>query len=254
MARPRVVVGGSGQRTRTPVLVALTAMAAVLAIPLVYGLAGRAWVRETPDLSARAEDASAGQYRLARQLREVQALNEQLHQQVADLDRGRDIDRQAYAEVQKSLGSEQQEVASLREQLAFYRGVVSPQALQSGLHVNELRISAGTDPGSYHFDLVLVQAARQERHASGRAELRFIGHDAAAPRSVALAELAQGKSDLAFSFRHFQELGGEFRLPRGFKPQRVVVTLMTDGGDSPHVEEEFEWGKIQDPSNRGQAG
>lgn len=247
MAKPNIVIAGK-RRVRTPLLVALGAMLIVFAVPMLYGFARSAAVHDTQAMSSEIERANADRDRVARQLRETLTRTDQLQQDVADLQRGRDIDRQACLDVQKSLAGEQQEVASLREQLAFYRGVVSPQALQSGLHVNELRISAGSQPGGYHFDLVLVQAARQEHRAKGRAELRVIGRDATAQRSLGLADLAQGGGDLSYSFRHFQELGGEFRLPAGFHPSRAVVTLMPEGADRPHVEEEFDWAKIYDKS------
>src|ERR1043166_1476454 len=131
MGKPNIVIAGK-RRVRTPLLIAGGAMLAVVAMPMLYGLAR----------GAAAHDADAGpsqiiradRDRIARDLREAMSRNEQLQQEVADLQRGRDIDRQAGVDVQKSLAAEQQEVASLREQLAFYRGVVSPQALQSGLH------------------------------------------------------------------------------------------------------------------------
>ncbi|HZP12319.1 MAG TPA: DUF6776 family protein [Nevskiaceae bacterium] len=252
MAKPNIVIAGK-RRARTPLLIALGAMLVVLAVPMLYGFAHSAAMQDSQAMSSQIERANADRDRIARQLREALSRNDQLQQDVTDLQHGRDIDRQACLDVQKSMSGEQQEVASLREQLAFYRGVVSPQALQSGLHVNELRISAGAQPGSYHFDLVLVQAARQEHRAKGRAELRVIGRDATAQRSLGLADLAQGGGDLGYSFRHFQELGGEFRLPAGFHPSRAIVTLMPDGGDSPHVEEEFDWTRIYDKSTE-QAG
>ncbi len=102
---------------------------------------------------------------------------------------------------------------------------------------------------------MLVQAARQEGRASGRAELRFIGHDQSAKRSMTLSELGPEKHDpLLFSFRRFQEFSGEFRLPAGFTPQKAVVTLMFNSGHDPQVEEEFEWGKIQVGTARGTSG
>jgi hypothetical protein len=252
MAKPNIVIAGK-RRLRAPLLVALGAMLTVLVVPMLYGFARNAALHDSQASTAQIAEVSSDRDRIARQLREALSRNGQLQQDVADLQRGRDIDRQASLDVQKSVGGEQQELASLREQLAFYRGVVSPQALQSGLHVNELRVSAGSQPGSFHFDLVLVQAARQEHRAKGRAELRFIGRDATAQRSLGFADLAQGGAGLSYSFRHFQELGGEFRLPAGFRPTRAVVTLMPDGGDSPHVEEEFDWAKIYDKSTE-QAG
>jgi hypothetical protein len=249
MAKPHIVVAGK-RRVRTTLLVAGGAMLTVVAVPMLYGFARGAVVQDAGAGSAQLAAISADRDRVARELREALARNDQLQQDVADLQRGRDIDRQACLDVQQSLAGGHQEVASLREQLAFYRGVVSPQALQSGLHVNELRISAGAQPGSYHFDLVLVQAARQEHRAKGRAELRFIGRDATAQRSLGFADLALGSPSLGYSFRHFQELGGDFRFPAGFRPTHAVVTLQPDSGASPHVEEEFDWAKVYDTSER----
>jgi len=229
-------------RVRGPVLVALGAIV-VLAVPVLHGLAQNASLGDAQAKARQAEEANAEVGRMAREVRDLEAANESLKQELTDLKKGREIDRQAYAEVQKSLGAQQQELASLREQLAFYRGVMSPQALQSGLHVNELRISGGS-AGAYHYDLVLVQAARQERHATGRVELRVIGRDRASiQRSLSLADLGADASQ-RFSFRHFQEFSGSLRLPAGFRPQRLLVTLMSDGGDAPHVEQEFEWSRV----------
>ena len=230
-------------RIRAPLL-ALAGAIVVLAIPVLYGLAQNASLANAQATGRQLDQANSEVARMARQVRDLEATNESLRQELTDLKKGRDIDRDAYAEVQKSLGAQQQELASLREQLAFYRGVMSPQALQSGLHVNELRITAEPATGGYHYDLVLVQAARQDRHATGRVELRVIGRDrAAVQRSLSLADLG-AEASARFSFRHFQEFSGALRLPAGFRPQRIVVTLMPDGGDIPHVEQEFEWSRV----------
>jgi hypothetical protein len=232
-------------RVRTPLLVAVTSVF-VLAIPVLYGISQNASLGEAGRLARDIDQAHAQAARMARQVRDLENANERLRQELIDLKKGRDIDRAAFAEVQKSLGAEQQQAASLREQLAFYRGVMSPQALLSGLHVNELRVSTGPS-GVFHYDLVLVQAARQDRHASGRVELRVIGRDRRVQRSLSLPELGIGGA-LRFSFRHFQELSGEMKLPTGFKPERVVVTLLPDSGDTPHVEQDFEWSRVAGPS------
>jgi hypothetical protein len=245
--RPRIVVGA---RSRRQSLVVLGIAAAVVVItPFAYSLARTASSHPAADAAERIMKLEVEMGRLARELRDERSRNQALAQELVDLSRGREIDRQAYAEVQKSIAEGQQEVTSLREQLAFYRGVVSPQALQSGLHVNELRISRGTARDTYRYDLVLVQAARQETRANGRAELRFIGQDRSVQRSLSLSELALKDGEpLKFSFRHFQEFGGEFKLPANFAPKRVVVTLRPEDGRSPHVEEEFDWGSVHHDS------
>ena len=39
--------------------------------------------------------------------------------------------------------------------------------------------------------------------------------------------------------------GGEFRLPEGFRPTRVLVAVLPDSGAVPKIEDEFEWAKVQ---------
>jgi hypothetical protein len=242
---PTIVVQ---QRTRAPLVVAGAAALLVLAMPVLYGLAQNASLGDSRRLAREATEARTEVARLARQVRDLDGDNQDLRQELVDLQKGREIDRQAYGEVQNALSEEQHQVANLREQLAFYRGVMSPQALESGLHVNELRISRlGAD--RFRYDLVLVQAARQERRANGRAELRLIGRDRVAQRSIGLSELG-GPEALPFSFRRFQEFSGEFQLPAGLTPQRVVISLRSDRGDTPQVEQEFEWSRILDGQAR----
>ena len=55
--------------------------------------------------------------------------------------------------------------------------------------------------------------------------------------------LPQRKTTL--SLKYFEEFGGEFRLPDGFRPTRAVVAVLPDGGAVPKIEDEFEWAKIQ---------
>jgi hypothetical protein len=244
--KPKIVVQGQPRRFKSlPVL--LAAMGIAVAAPVLYGLAHNASLGALFGTRSHDVQAQSEREQSAAQLRELKTQNEQLKQEVADLSRGREIDRAACGSVQKSLSTEQQEAASLREQLAFYRGVVSPEALRSGLRVNDLKVLPGSSPGAWRYELILVQSARQERRASGRAEMRFIGRDNAAQRSITLAELVpEAERRLLFSFRHFQEFDGEFRLPAGFAPQRAVVTLLPDGGDAQRIEEEFDWNKIQE--------
>jgi cell division protein FtsB len=242
--KPRIVIQGQRRRSRSlPIVLAVMALA--IAAPGIYGLARNAALHDFLRSRSDVAEVESERNELAKQLREIKAQLPQLRQEVTDLTRGRDIDRQACGDVQKTLAAEQQEAATLREQLAFYRGVVSPQTARAGLRVHDLRMLPGSAPGNYRYDLVLMQWARQERGVSGRVDLRFIGRDGGAQRSLNLDELtAEGNRGLLFSFRHFQEFTGEFKFPAGFAPQRAVVTLTTDSGSVPRVEQEFEWAQV----------
>lgn len=183
---------------------------------------------------------------LSVELRAARAEIESLKQQAAYLARGQQIDRQACDDVRASLSRLEKETGQLREQLSFYRGIVSPQTARAGLRVHEFKVAPGSTAGVLRYDLVLIQSMRHDRRVTGRAEVRLLGHQESQSRSYKLAELAAGDvPPLVFSFRYFQEFSGEFRLPQGFAPQRVSVSVIPDG-DLPRVEDELDWSRVME--------
>jgi hypothetical protein len=182
---------------------------------------------------------------LARDLRASRAEADQLRDQVAYVQRSQDIDSQACTTVQESLSRLQAEVSDLREQLAFYRGIVSPEQSKAGVRVYDLKVLHGAAPDLYKYDLVLIQSVRHDRQVGGRIALALHGMQGAEKRSYALDELAVGgNQNLVFSFKYFEEFSGEFRLPPGFRPDRVTVALEPTVEGAPRVEDGFEWGKV----------
>ena len=183
---------------------------------------------------------------LTGKLRESHAEVEKLKDQVVYLQRSQEIDQQACATVKTSLASLQEEVADLHEQVAFYRGIVSPDASRAGVRVYEFKVYPTPTPNVFRYDLVLIQSVRHDRRIAGRVEIRLQGVSNGQTQVRRLSELIlSGEQNLLFSFKYFEEFGGEFRLPEGFRPTRAVVAVLPDGGSVPKIEDEFEWSKIQ---------
>jgi len=183
---------------------------------------------------------------LTAKLRESHAEVEALKDQVVYLQRSQEIDQQACSTVKASLASLQEEVADLHEQVAFYRGIVSPDASRAGVRVYEFKVYPTSTAGVFRYDLVLIQSVRHDRRIAGRVEISLHGLQAGATEVRRLSDLTlSGEKNLVFSFKYFEEFGGEFRLPEGFRPMRAVVAVLPDGGSVPKVEDEFEWSKIR---------
>lgn len=180
--------------------------------------------------------------RLTRDLRQARSEIEDLQAQNVYLERSREMDQQASDEVKQSLASLQAEVSDLREQVAFYRGIVSPDASRAGVRIYEFKVSATSVERVFRYDLVLVQSVRQDRRSSGRIEIRLKGLANGAPQTLMLAGSAS-TVPLKFSFKYFEEFSGEFRLPAGFEPLNARVEVLPDSGDT-RIEDEFEWSKL----------
>jgi hypothetical protein len=183
---------------------------------------------------------------LTAKLRAAHSEIESLKDQIVYLQRSQEIDQQAYGTVKSSLASLQDEVADLQEQVAFYRGIVSPDASRAGVRVYDFKVHPTSASGVFRYDLVLIQSVRHDRRIAGHLEITLQGTEGGQATTHRLSDLAvSGEKNLVFSFKYFEEFGGEIRLPTGFRPTRAVVAVVPDGGGVPRVEDEFEWSKIQ---------
>lgn len=169
--------------------------------------------------------------------------NEALREQVAILDRSSSIDRQAAQEVQDELGALQNELLSVREEMEFYRGIVSPGDVKPGLYLHRFTLEQGLQPDQFRYDLVLTQLKRNDRDVTGVVEWRIMGEADGEALELDLAGVTGGEVDkLEFRFRYYQHLTGTVTLPEGFHAQEVRLTVRAKGKKAPDiVEQVIEW-------------
>ena len=168
--------------------------------------------------------------------------NRALRERVALLERSSEIDREAREQVQGSLAAMQDEVLELREQLAFYRGIVSPEDAQAGLRVQSFEVYSGPADNLYHFRLVLIQAIKHDRRASGTVDVVVHGVRDGQPASIPLRELVtEDMDEMRYSFKYFQDFEGDLRLPADFTPARVDVAILPGGRASNAIRRTIDW-------------
>jgi len=194
--------------------------------------ADTAWVQ----LEAQNED-------LSQRLEQAHGVEEDLRQQLAIQQRSSEIDRLATTAVRKEFAVLQDSMLEMREELAFYRGIVSPQGGKAGLQVQRFQVRPVDASGRYTFELVLTQLKRNDRYARGTVSLELKGAKAGKAQSLALTDLLVDEpGSLKFKFRYFQEFSGDFELPEGFVPESVVIKVQPSGKGQPDgVEKTVEW-------------
>jgi hypothetical protein len=171
----------------------------------------------------------------------------ELEQEVALLVTHREIDREAYKEVEVSLIDLQSKVQEQREAIAFYRGIVSPADGKSGLRVQDFKLTRGVDEQQFNLRLVLVQTMKHDRKVSGEVALTVEGNEGGEAKSYVFAELlpeGEGKA-WPFSFRYFQDFDRQLVLPNGFTPERVRVEVRSRTRSISSIEESFAWAMSQ---------
>jgi len=176
----------------------------------------------------------------------IDALNEritELEQEVAILETHREIDREAYKEVEGSLLELQGKIQEQQDAIAFYRGIVSPADGKPGLRVQDFRLSRGLEEREFKLRLVLVQAMKHDRKVSGTVAMTVEGNEGGEAKSYALTDLLSPdeNKDWPFSFRYFQDFDRQIVLPDGFTPERILVEVRSRTRSISSIEESFAW-------------
>lgn len=166
-----------------------------------------------------------------------------LKQAVALLETHRDIDREAYKQVENSLTTLQAKIVEQRDALAFYRGIVSPADGKPGLRVQDLTLTRGDRERAFNLHLVLVQSMQHDRKVSGDVNLSVQGSQDGAETSYELSQLLpdDADSDWAFSFRYFQNFDRQLVLPDGFEPREIRVEVRSKTRSIDDIEKSFDW-------------
>ena len=171
----------------------------------------------------------------------------ELEQEVALLETHREIDREAYKEVEGGLLSLQAKIQEQQDAIAFYRGIVSPADGKPGLRVQDFRLTRGNEERQFSLRLVLVQAMKHDRKVSGDVAMTIEGVEDGEATSYALTELLPPDAEKAwpFSFRYFQDFDRQIVLPDGFTPERVRVEVRSRTRSISSIEESFAWATSQ---------
>jgi len=241
--QPRIIVTRNRPWRKTTFVVGGACLLAVAAWGL-FSYTRAATVSGFESAKLEVEELRDEKRALTRDLRAAREEIASLKEQVVYVQRSTEIDTQASDSVRSSLTELQSEAADLREQLAFYRGIVAPEQSRAGVRVYEFKLLAGTTAETYRYDLVLIQSVRHDRRVAGRIEIELLGRSGSTEQRLSMADLAIDEPrNLVFSLKYFEELSGEFRLPGGFAPERIVVTLVPAAEGAPKIEETYEWAR-----------
>ncbi len=172
-------------------------------------------------------------------IRNLEAEKEALRDQLALYERSKQVDKQAYNDVNSTLRALQEEILELREEVTFYRGIVAPVEGSSGLRIERFRVESAGEERLYTYKLVLTQVLKNQRTVRGTVSLSINGIQNGRPRELSLGQVEAGRNRHAFRFRYFQKYEGNMLLPEGFTPRSVTVVLNPSKGKD--ISRSFDW-------------
>jgi hypothetical protein len=167
---------------------------------------------------------------------------EGLARRVAILERARQVEFEAYGRVEQELATLQQQILELKEEVVFYRGIVTDGNKSGKVRIQRFVLEPESTPRDFRFRLVLTRGMGNDKVASGAVTLAVDGDRGGERLRLDLQDLAPiPAGPLEFNFKHFQRIEGRLTLPEGFEPRRVVVHVDTAPSGSEPLRETFQW-------------
>lgn len=196
---------------------------------------GTLWWWHKPEPGSPTARLAASEQRVREQAEEIA----ELRQREATLSRSEQISRDANRDVEDTLAEKDEEIASLRADVAFYERFVGSSGPRKGLSVHSAEFAPEAG-GSWRYEVVLTQSINRGGLTQGDLRFAVEGVRDGKLTTVNWDELQQKPDAPAqhYSFRYFQRLGGSVILPPGFTAQRVKLSLRGNGAN---VDQAFAW-------------
>lgn len=165
-----------------------------------------------------------------------------LREDKATLERASQIEKQAYAELNGTLKVLQAELLELKEELAFYRGIVSPRDASAGLRLQHFQLEPNGQTRGFRSKVVLTQVLKNDRLARGLVRITVEGLVEGQGKTLTLKDLTEKRiKELKYRFKYFQNLEEDLILPEGFKPVRVTIQVVPTKGKNKMIEKTIDW-------------
>jgi hypothetical protein len=164
-------------------------------------------------------------------------------QRVAVLEKGGEVDRQSAEGIRQTVKELKVQIATLEEEVSFYKGIMAPSGQDKGLRISKVDIQPLDQPNTFRYRIMMTQVADNTSYIKGLTAVNFVGLENGKRKIIPLRDLDSKVDDLGlkFSFRYFQELGGEIFVPANFNIEQVQVVLQSTGSKAQRVEETIEW-------------
>ena len=151
-----------------------------------------------------------------------------------------EIEQTTQKDLAKSLQTLQEESATLREDNAFFRNLLSPDQGPGPVSIYHFKVERNPVlAGEYRYRLLLLKTGKREQEFVGGVQFLVTGEQAAKKVAYTYPEVAPGKPQtIKVNFKYYQRLEGAFQLPAGLSPKSIQIRVFEAGGTQP------KWTKI----------
>jgi hypothetical protein len=156
--------------------------------------------------------------RLEDELDSFSKANAGLRAQAAQLQTMQASQARECAEVSRTIGELQAQVARQSQDLTFYKGLVTRDPNAPEVKIQQLQIVRGAKPLAYVIRITLARPAVGETQLTGTIVLSVAGQNGTRTDTLTLPQQS-------YTLKYFQNLQTELTLPATFKPERLQAEV-----------------------------
>ncbi len=171
--------------------------------------------------------AAAQRDGLQERIEKLERTERELRVQLAAAEEARVGEGRERAEIARTIGELQAQVARDQQEMGFYRGLVAQpgQPAEDAVRVHQFRIATLPGDQQYVLRFSLSRTQRPEEAVNGTIGITVDGTRNGGPASIDTATLTGGKTELPFNFRYFAAIEQPVTLPDDFKPDHITIEV-----------------------------
>ena len=183
---------------------------------------------------------------LRSRIAELESRNHNLVQKNAHLLGAAKIERDAYELANRELVRLQQELLEQKEELVFYRGIVSPSDAELGVNLQSFAVRKKNSQGQYSYKMILTKSGKSTIKVRGDTNIKIRGEQGGKVSELGISDLALEKEagNTKFAFRYFQVFEGDITLPDGFEPFEVEIGIKPTTKKVKSFSETISWTRV----------
>lgn len=161
--------------------------------------------------------------------------NAAMHSQISQHDQQMQIDRATQNDLAKTVKTLQDENAELKEDVAFFRKLMSGGRGGPGLSVARTKIEKGVLPGEYRYRFMLLQGGQREQEFQGKVQLLV---NLSQNGKAVVQTFPTGKGDAGayeVRFKFYQRLDGTFRVDPAAQVKAIQIRVFEAGSAQPKL-------------------
>jgi hypothetical protein len=166
--------------------------------------------------------------------------NQTLEAKTVYRERQLQVERAAQRSLTEEITALQDETMRLKEELAFYRGILSENATSGELKLHSFKLNKGKAQNQYEYHVLLIQSGRHDKWAQGKLMLNLRGMKDGEPVTLPLRNGQDLIGPVKINFKYYQRINGQFTLADVLEEMSVELTLTESGARQPKITQQLD--------------